>query len=154
MKIGEAIFSFLDNLVNQTRHTKWLWHNCRCADYGDAPVDWWRTQQRCAKYDNWNGVYNGYFNIQSSSNLKSRSSFPRINDLMLSNIIADLNTSPNLEPFDPLLSSLPLELAFQVMTVRYIAVATLAVSWFIPSNPIRKYRRDRFLRPSTWGSIF
>ena len=34
-----------------------------------------------------------------------------------------------MEPFDPGLSSVPLELAFQVMTTRYITIGTLTVSW-------------------------
>ena len=52
---------------------------------------------------------------------------------MLSNsgTILDLNSSstPDTEPFDSWLSTLPLELAFQVMAARYIAVGTLAVSF-------------------------
>ena len=51
------------------------------------------------------------------------------NDLMLSNITIDLNTTtPGIEPFDPGLSLLPPELAFQVVAEGYITVGTLAVS--------------------------
>ena len=51
-------------------------------------------------------------------------------DLMFSNIFRDLNSSstPGTEPFDPGLSSLPPELAFQEMVAGYITVGTLAVS--------------------------
>ena len=59
------------------------------------------------------------------------------NDLMFSNIILDLklnsSSTPGVEPFEPWLSSLPLELAFQVIASRYIIVGTLAVShWYLP----------------------
>ena len=50
-------------------------------------------------------------------------------DLMLSSITIDLNdTTPGIEPFDPGLSLLPPELAFQVVAEGYIIVGTLAVS--------------------------
>ena len=48
-------------------------------------------------------------------------------DLMLSSITVDL-TTPGIEPFDPGLSLLPPELAFQVVAEGYIIVGTLAVS--------------------------
>ena len=53
------------------------------------------------------------------------------NDLMLSSITIGLNTTTpgiELEPFDPGLSLLRPELAFQVMAEGYITVGTLAVS--------------------------
>ena len=65
-----------------------------------------------------------------ASSLASHLSLRLFDDLMLSNIIPHLNGSstPGVEPFDPWLSSLPLELAFQVMVSRYIAVGTMSVS--------------------------
>ena len=58
-----------------------------------------------------------------------------LNDLMLSNIISNLASSstPGIEPYNPELSSLPPELAFQVITAKYITMGTLAVScWCLP----------------------
>ena len=61
--------------------------------------------------------------------------------IMSSNAIPFSNNS--LKPVDPLLSSLPPELAFQVMTMRYITVATFAVSqlfiWEILLNIFNDY---------------
>ena len=51
-----------------------------------------------------------------------------INDLMLSNIILDSNTSSSTSGIDQRSSSILLELAFKVMASRYITAGTLAVS--------------------------
>ena len=53
---------------------------------------------------------------------------------MLSNTILDLNSSstPGVEPYDAWLSSLPQEVAFQMVTARYITVGTFAVSFGEP----------------------
>ena len=52
------------------------------------------------------------------------------NDPMSSNIIHGSNgSSTPIEPFEPRLTSLPPELASQLMAARYIAVASLSVSW-------------------------
>lgn len=61
---------------------------------------------------------------------------------MSSNTIPVSNSS--LKPFDPLLSSLPPELAFQIMTMRYITVATLAVSLLLLVNWFSWLTRHRY----------
>ena len=65
---------------------------------------------------------------------------------MLSNTILDLSSSstPGVEPFEPWLSSLPLELAFQVIASRYITVGTLAVSHGIYQMDLFKLNNYRF----------